>query len=227
MMHTDRAHAPNARSAPQPSRLSGEVYSMLINLSGRRRFTSQRVVLYALLASQARAGALEMSRDTLTTFRDAHTALVEGNSQVPGVFCEELRDAYFGALDGDRVIRTFLGLAQRTLDAIQAGAPGVPALLDQLVDSTTPLLVVLNRITQVYEDLAKRQAGLAKTHLVGVMGDIESIAKQARIVSVNAQIVAARAGAAGREFSVVAGELSQITSKIDELVRDALRTSVA
>ena len=59
------------------------------------------------------------------------------------------------------------------------------------------------------------------------MTDIESIAKRARIVSVNAQIVAARAGGAGREFSVVAGELSQITGKIDELVRQALRNSAA
>lgn len=44
------------------------------------------------------------------------------------------------------------------------------------------------------------------------MSDIESIAKQVRLVEVNAQIVA--------------GELPQITGKIDELVRQALRTSV-
>jgi hypothetical protein len=226
MLHLGRAHAPNGTNMKASPRLSGEVYGMLINLSGRRRFTSQRVVLYALLASQAREGALEMSRDTLKTFHDAHVALVDGSSQVPGVFCEELRDAYFGALEGDKIIRAFIGLAQRTLEAIQSGARGAPALLDQLVESATPLLAVLNRITQVYEDLAKRQAGLAKTQLVSVMSDIELIAKQARIVAVNAQIVAARAGTAGREFSVVAGELSQITGKIDELVRVALRNSV-
>ena len=52
-------------------------------------------------------------------------------------------------------------------------------------------------------------------------------AHQAHIVAFNAQIVAARPGASGREFSVVAGELSRITSKIDELVREALRASAA
>jgi len=41
-------------------------------------------------------------------------------------------------------------------------------------------------------------------------------------VSVNAQIVAARAGEVGREFAVVAGELTNITAKIDELVRVAV-----
>ena len=59
------------------------------------------------------------------------------------------------------------------------------------------------------------------------MGDIQSIAKQARIVSFNAQIIASRAQASGREFAVVAAELSDITGRIDELVREAVRSSVS
>lgn len=226
MLHLERAPAPRSTPSHASAKLSGDGYGLLINLSGRRRFTSQRVVLYAVLASQGREGALAMSRDALKMFCDAHLALVEGNSQVPGVFCDELREVYFGSLAGDQVIRSFITLAQRTLDAIESGKSSA-LCLDPLVDSATPLLVVLNKITQVYEDLARRQAGVAKKQLAGVMTDIESIAKRARIVSVNAQIVAARAGGAGREFSVVAGELSQITGKIDELVRVALRNSVA
>ena len=42
--------------------------------------------------------------------------------------------------------------------------------------------------------------------------DIESIAKQGRIVAFNAQIVASRSSPSGREFSVVASELSQVMS---------------
>ena len=38
----------------------------------------------------------------------------------------------------------------------------------------------------------------------------------------NARIVAARAGQAGKEFSVVAGVLSNITGEIDEMVNAAL-----
>jgi methyl-accepting chemotaxis protein len=59
------------------------------------------------------------------------------------------------------------------------------------------------------------------------MSEIESIAKQARIVLFNAQVVAARASTSGREFSVVTTELSHITAKIDELAREALRASAA
>ena len=58
------------------------------------------------------------------------------------------------------------------------------------------------------------------------MSQIKAISMQARIVSFNAQVVASRAGTSGREFSVVAAELSQINGRIDELVREAMRSSV-
>jgi hypothetical protein len=206
---------------------SGEVYGTLINLSGRRRFTSQRVVLFAVLASQGRDGALQSANDALTAFREAHAALIAGTDQVPGIFCDELQDAYFGAAQGDKVIRDFIGLARRALDAVASRAPGAPPLLERLVESATPLLAVLNGITQIYDDLARRRAALAKKQLTAVMSDIESIAKHAHIVAFNAQVVAARAGPPGREFSVVASELSRITGQIDGLVREALRASVA
>jgi hypothetical protein len=227
MLHLDRASAPAHPDTNVLKKPSGEVYGRLINLSGRRRFTSQRVVLYSLLASQEREGALAIATEALTTFRDAHVALIEGDERTPGVFCEELREVYFGAQEGDKSIRAFIALALRTLQAIESRGRAAPALVDQLVESATPLLGVLNGITQIYEDLAKRQAVEARKQLANVMSDIESIAKQARIVSFNAQIVAARAGVSGREFAVVAGELSHITGRIDELVREAMRTSVA
>ncbi|MGH8809662.1 MAG: methyl-accepting chemotaxis protein [Noviherbaspirillum sp.] len=207
--------------------LSGEVFGALINLSGRRRFTSQRLVLYAVLASLGHDNALDVSREALQLFCDAHHGLVDGSDTLPGVFCDELHAVYFGKAEGDRHIRDFIQLAERTLEAIQSGSRQAPTLLDQLVLNATPMLAVLNRITQVYEDLAKRHAVQMRKQLRGIMADIESIAKQARMVSFNAQIVAARAGQAGREFSVVAGVLSDITGEIDGLVRAALNSSAA
>jgi methyl-accepting chemotaxis protein len=77
----------------------------------------------------------------------------------------------------------------------------------------------------VYEDLARQHAAAAKRQLTSVMGDIELIAKHARIVSFNAQVVAARAGTSGREFAVVSGELTQLTGRLDGLVREALHSA--
>ena len=227
MLHHVRAptDAPK-RVAAAPRQTAGELFGKTINLSGRRRFTSQRVVLYAVLASQGRDAALATARDALTTFSDAHRALLEGELS-PAALGGELKQAYFGADRADERICAFIGLAQRALDAISAQTRSAPELLEALVESATPLLSTLNKLTQIYEDLARQQAASAKRQLTSVMGDIELIAKHARIVSFNAQVVAARAGDAGREFAVVSGELTQITGKLDGLVREAVRSAVA
>ncbi len=219
--------APARDTAPAQETLSGDLFGALINLSGRRRFTSQRVVLFAVLASMGHEGAIQTARETLALFRDAHLTLVEGKGNLPGIFCGQLRDAYFGTLQGDRVIRQFIELAEGTLAAIVDDARGAPALLDELVRSATPLLSVLNGLTLVYEEQSKRHAQAQRRHLHDMMGDIKTIARQARMVAFNAQIVAARAGPAGKEFSVVASTMTNITAEIDGLVHAALDSSLA
>lgn len=207
-------------------KLSGETFGMLINLSGRRRFTSQRLVLYAVLATKPNRDAVRTARDALKLFTEAHDALVHGNDQVPGIFCEELEAVYFGGEQGDAQIRQFIAHADVALKAVENCDAIAAALVDELVGLATPLLALLNRITQVYEELSKRHAMRVKKQLAGIMTDIESIAKQARMVAFNAQIVAARAGIAGSEFSVIAGVLSNITGEIDTLVKQAMSDSV-
>ncbi|MYN06493.1 methyl-accepting chemotaxis protein [Pseudoduganella aquatica] len=209
--------------------LSGEVFGALINLSGRRRFTSQRLVLYAVLAGQGQENAAATAREALALFRGAHHALVNGSDTVPGIFCPELEEVYFGRTGGDRQIQDFMGLAERTLEAAESapGSPRAAAQLAQLVEMTTPVLALLNQITAIYEEQSKKHALLMKKQLRGVITEIETIAKQAKMVSFNARIVAARAGFAGREFAVVAGVLSNITGEIDDMVKAALTAANA
>ena len=220
------AITPKAGDVAADIKLSGDVFGALINLSGRRRFASQRVVLYAVLASMGHENAVVTARETLELLREAHATLIDGKGGLPGVFCGQLRDAYFGTLQGDRVIRTFIELADATLDGIVGNVRGTPALLDELVRSATPLLSVLNGLTLVYEEQSKRHAQAQKRQLQVMMGDIKTIARQARMVAFNAQIVAARAGPDGKEFAVVASTMSSVTSEIDELVRAALDSAL-
>ena len=219
--------ADNAASTFPDVKLSGDVFGALINLSGRRRFTSQRVVLYAVLASLGHDGAVGTARETLALFRDAHITLVEGKGVLPGIFCGQLQDAYFGTLQGDKIIRDFIALAEATLAAIVGNARDAPSLLDELVRSATPLLSVLNGLTLVYEEQSKRHAQTQKRAMNVMMGDIKTIARQARMVAFNAQIVAARAGQAGKEFAVVASTMTSITAEIDDLVHAALGGAIA
>jgi hypothetical protein len=204
-----------------PTSLSGEVFGALINLSGRRRFTSQRLVLFTVLAAKPDPEALGAARDALDAFREAHRLLVDGGGAVPGIFCDELEQVYHGKERGHARIAEFIEHAERTLHAVEHNFRSAPGLIDELVRYSTSLLPLLNRITQVYEELSKRYAMQMKRRMSTMMSDIMSIAKQARMVAFNAQIVAARAGNAGREFAVVAGLLSEITGEIDTLVSQA------
>ncbi|HZV64826.1 MAG TPA: methyl-accepting chemotaxis protein [Telluria sp.] len=227
MLDQEVAVTPQPVPAAAALKLSGDMFGALINLAGRRRFTSQRVVLFAVLASMDHDGAIGTARDTLAQFRDAHLTLVEGKGGLPGIFCGQLRDAYFGTLQGDKIIRDFIALADAALDAIVADGRGAPALLDELVRSATPLLSVLNGLTLVYEEQSKRYAQAQRRQLQDMMGEIQTISKQARRVAFNAQVVAARAGAAGQEFAAVAGSMSNITGEIDDLVQEALSGALA
>ena len=147
---------------------------------------------------------------------------MEGKGGVPGIFCGQLQDAYFGTLQGDRVIREFITLAEAALAAIVDDARGAPALLDELVHSATPLLSVLNGLTLVYEEQSKRHAQAQARQLHEMMGDIKTMSRHARKVAFNAQVVAARAGEAGREFAGVAGTMTTITAQIDDMAHAAL-----
>jgi len=218
----DMTTPPMAREGAAKKVLTGEMFGALINLSGRRRFTSQRIVLYALLASQGQVEGVAIAQEALALFRGAHKSLLAEKDGLPGVFCGELHEAYFGRLDGDHQIVAFADLGERTLKAIEQGSSRGAELLAELVRITTPTLAILNTITSIYEEQAKLNARLVRKQLRGVITDIETINRQARMVAFNARIVAARAGHAGKEFSVVAGVLSNITGEIDEMVSAAL-----
>jgi hypothetical protein len=206
---------------------SGEIYGTLINLSGRRRVTSQRVILFAVLASISHEGALAEAQSALEILSEAHKILIEGNRSLPGVFSEQLHAAYFGPSQGHQKIAGFISLAQQTIKAISLNAKDALALLNQLVASANPMLALFNQITLVYEEELNRYTEKSKRQTIELMSNIQSISKEASIVSVNAQIIAAHAGGAGREFSVVARALSDITGRIDMLAFKALKNLAA
>lgn len=203
--------------------LTGDMLAQRINLSGSRRFTSQRVVLYAMLAANNYPNADCIAEEALNRFREAHTTLIKGNKMLPGVLSEELQEAYFGASCSNEKILNFISLAERALFGIASGwRHQVPALLNELVEASSLVLTDLNLLTAIYEREARSNAQQVECQLHEAMDEIKTISKRAQVVAINARIVAAHAGHSGVAFGVVATELITMTADIDTIVDAAM-----
>ncbi len=73
----------------------------------------------------------------------------------------------------------------------------------------------INQLAAAVKRIEERLAsfGPVLKQITGVAGSIETVAKQTRLLSLNAGIEAARAGEAGRGFAVVAGEVKNLAEE--------------
>ncbi|GAB3630296.1 Methyl-accepting chemotaxis protein McpA [Pandoraea terrae] len=207
--------------------VSVETIGELINLSGRQRMLSQRIVLQMLLASQGDTAALDVARTCLSMFESAHSDLVMGNDRLPGAFSDALKHLYFGHRGADARIRQFIGLTKTAMDAMQADTARRSSSLDALVEQATPLLELLQAITQAYQqEMHQCEVGLRKRQ-TDIAERLGSISMQANIVALNARISAARAGQYGKEFSVITMVLADIIKEMDQLIRHVVDSNGA
>jgi hypothetical protein len=201
--------------------VSAEVYSALINIAGRQRMLSQRIVLFTLLALRGDGSALPVAQDALVLFRASHYTLTKGRDGLPAPFNDELRSALFGPQGADAPVVTFIRIAEETLLDIARHTPTAERRVHTLVAQATPMLSLLNRLTQTYEQQARAHAQTQREQHSALMGRIRHIAGEARLVSVNARIAAARAGSHGPELASVAGVLTGISEQIEQLAGGA------
>jgi hypothetical protein len=180
-----------------------------------------------LLASQGDTAALDLARTCLSMFESAHSDLVMGNERLPGAFSDALQHLYFGNQDADARIRQFIGLTKTAMDAAVADNAQRCASLDALVAQATPLLELLQAITQAYQqEMHQCEVGLRKRQ-TDIAERLGGISMQANIVALNARISAVRAGQYGKEFSVITMVLADIIKEMDQLVRHVIDSNGA
>ncbi|QKO22345.1 type IV pili methyl-accepting chemotaxis transducer N-terminal domain-containing protein [Rhodoferax sp. BAB1] len=214
--HTPRA--PGRTPAIVPAHITG---LSLVNLAARQRMLSQRMILQTILAARGDAQRLAEAQRSLQIFTESQQHLLVTTGQLEAASAQKIRTTYDGVRGVGPVIETFMQLMRRTLEQIERKAPGVAESLIELVGHTDRILEALNTATTAFDDITKAKSEAMMKELAGIVGDIQSVAKEAKVVSFNAQIMAARAGQHGREFAVVANVLSDITGEIDGLTRKA------
>jgi len=204
--------------APEDKAVSGETIGELINLAGRQRMLSQRIVLHVLLATQGHHAASEVAKQCLSIFAQTHSDLVDGNDRLPGVFCEGLRQLYFGSHRADERIRRFIDDAQRAIASASAGSSAAEAAADALVEQASPLLELLQTVTLGYQNEMRNVERAASKRDEQLAEQLGRISMQANIVAINARISAGRAGPYGREFAVVTSLLSDIVKEMEHMI---------
>lgn len=210
-----------APPAAEPPTLGMDLHTRLVNVAGRQRMLSQRIVLMALLAAQGDADARRQGREALELFARSHQLLSAGGDGLPAPAAPALREAFFGPDGADAAVLEFVHVARRVLADAGASADA----LGRLVAQAGPVLQRLIALTAVYEAQAQQDAKWQQQRRATLIGSIQRIASEARVISMNARVAAARAGASGREFAVIAARLLEISDEVETLSRKAIADS--
>ncbi|WP_302175429.1 type IV pili methyl-accepting chemotaxis transducer N-terminal domain-containing protein [uncultured Hydrogenophaga sp.] len=212
-----------ATPAPAPSTAPAHAAGLsLVNLAARQRMLSQRMILQTMLAAQGDPERQQAARRSLQIFTESQAHLEATPRRMEPAAARRIAGTYHGAQGVGPTIHAFIERVRTTLDRISEGNGRLAGRsLAELVQLTDPVLDALNTATTAFDEVGRAQSEAIMRELTGIVTDIAGIAREARVVSFNAQVVAARAGAHGREFAVVANVLTDITSEIDRLTRDA------
>jgi len=194
----------------------------VVNIAARQRMLSQRLVLQIVLAQQGKTNHQEEAENTLDVFESSHNHLIQIALQTPGPDGQRLRQLYF---EPGHIKRTVDAFIEDTKISLHSEPKMKNEATLRLVNSTDTILRALNTITTAFDELHSAKEAATMRELKEIVLVIQNVAREAKIVAFNAQVIAARAGSGGREFSVIANTMVNISSEVDRLARQGVHLS--
>lgn len=152
--------------------------------------------------------------DTMESITGAADQVAEGSGQI----ARAAQTLSLGASDQASAVEELSATITETREASQQGAEKAK---QASIQTTTTGEVVLEcnqhmkNMLESMEDIKNASEEIGK-----IIGNIESIATQTNLLSLNAAIEAARAGDAGKGFAVVAGEVRTLAENSSQAVKD-------
>lgn len=199
----------------------------IVNMAARQRMLSQRLILQTVLAVQGRTGMAQKAQQSLDTFVRSQATLVDMARGLGPKEGAAVKQAYFGTGGVEATVQAFIQDARAAIELATLSSSGAAIRLDRLLERTDGVLAALNLATEAFDALTSAREREVGDTLRAIVGDIQSVAREAKVVSFNAQVMAARAGAAGREFAVVATTLANISTEIDTLAKKGVELARA
>lgn len=159
---------------------------------------------------EAVTGQMELLRQSVVSTRDSMEDVTVGANETAESLQQQLSqtEEIMEQIDSAKeVTETISENVTHTEQTITIGKTNIEQLLDSVNQSELVGTAVGEKMNELMENTEKMNS---------IVEMINSIAKKTSLLSLNASIEAARAGEAGRGFSVVAGEISNLANQTSE-----------